>query len=186
MNNQKREIIEKAAGIIRDAGLKGLTIQHLDIELRDKNATVKLKLRNQDDILLLLLHDFETDINDLIYELDKTSEPPDNKLKILFKKLYFLFLQKPFYLDILFDKNLRERDKSVKDEIEKIRTIAHNYLSSVIDKGKTEHTFNTSIPTKVIVGKLLSDFRIFMKDEQLIHETILEIKSIKTLNELKL
>jgi peptide/nickel transport system ATP-binding protein len=48
------------------------------------------------------------------------------------------------------------------------------------NKGKKENAFKTKESTKILVGKILSGFRTFMKDEQRIHEMILEMKSLKT------
>jgi hypothetical protein len=52
--------------------------------------------------------------------------------------------------------------------------------NEIIEKGKTENTFKTRVPTSVLAGKILTDFRTFMKDEQRFHEVILEMKKMKT------
>jgi glycine cleavage system protein P-like pyridoxal-binding family len=66
--------------------------------------------------------------------------------------------------------------------IQRIINIAETYLSTIIDAGKTAHTFKTRVSTKLLVNKILSRFRIFMKDEQLVHEMILELKNLKNQN----
>ena len=92
-------------------------------------------------------------------------------------------MQKPYYLDIIFDKKLKNRDESIKNSFLRIRNTAENYLTSVINKGKNENSFKTTISTKVLVSKILSGFRHFMKDEQRIHEVILEMKTLKIIND---
>ena len=183
MERQNIEIIEKAAGIIMNSGVKELTVHNLANKLMVDKSQLLKQFTKDDDILLLLLLDFEIDINELISEFARTTETPDAEMKILFKKLYFLFLQKPYYLDIIFDKKLKNRDESIKNSFLRIRNTAENYLTSVINKGKNENSFKTTISTKVMVSKILSGFRHFMKDEQRIHEVILEMKTLKIIND---
>jgi AcrR family transcriptional regulator len=183
METQKNEIIEKAAKIIMNSGVQELTIHNLADKLNVEESQLYKQLTKDDDILLMLLLGFETDINEFRSEFVQATETPEAELKILFKKLYFLFLQKPYYLDIIFDKNLEKRDESIRNSILRIRNTAENYLSSIINKGKKENTFKTKESTKILVGKILSGFRLYMKDEQRIHEMILELKTLRTLKD---
>lgn len=183
METQKNLIIEKAADIIMNSGVQELTIYNLANKLNIEENQLFKQFTNIDDVLMMLLLDFETDINNITAGFSRTTETPDTELKILFKKLYSLFLQKPYYLNIIFYKNLKERDENLTKSFIRIRNKAENYLCSVINEGKNENIFKTSVPTKILVGKILSSFRIFMKDEQRINEMILEMKALKTLKE---
>ena len=111
---------------------------------------------------------------DFLKGTKQSSETPENELKILFKKLYFLFLQKPYYLDLIFDKKLKNRDESIRNSLLRIREMAEYYLTEIINKGKSENNFKTTVSTKVLANKILAGFRTYMKDEQRFHEVILE------------
>jgi len=182
MEIQKDLIIEKAAGIIMSSGVDELTINNLASELKVKESQLHNHLTKDDDILLMLLLNFETDINVLEVEFAKKTETPDTELNNLFKTLHALFLEKPYYLDLIFDKNTIKRDESVKESFLRIRNTAEKYLSSIINKGKNEKTFKTKVSTENLVGKILSGFRLFMKDEQRVRELMLEMKTLKTQN----
>jgi hypothetical protein len=56
--------------------------------------------------------------------------------------------------------------------------MAFNYLETIINKGKMENSFKTKVHTTTIVTRLLSGFRLFMKDEQLLNEMVLELKTL--------
>jgi hypothetical protein len=58
--------------------------------------------------------------------------------------------------------------------------MAENLLTDIINKGKSENTFKTNVSTRVLVNKILSGFRTYMKDEQRLHEVIIEMKKLKT------
>ena len=183
METTKTEIIGKAAEIIRHSGIKDLTIHKLAANLEVDENILYAMLTKDDDILLLLLLDFEAELDEFVGALNRNAEPPETEIKILFKKLYFLFLQKPHYLSIIFDKSLKDRDKNIKESLLRIRKIAENYLTGVIERGKNDNTFNTAEPTQKLVEKILSDFRLFMGNEQRLHEMIQEMKQLKQLKD---
>ena len=54
--------------------------------------------------------------------------------------------------------------------------MAEYYLTEIINKGKSENNFKTTVSTKVLANKILAGFRTYMKDEQRFHEVILEMK----------
>ncbi|GAB1451384.1 hypothetical protein MASR2M47_14400 [Draconibacterium sp.] len=182
MEPKKTEIIEKAAKIIQDTGLEGLTVSNLATELEINESQLYKHLTKDDDIVLILLLGFETDIIQAVNELANNVHSPETELKLLFKRIYLLFLQKPYYLSIIFDKNLKERDESIKKSFVRIRNVAESYLTLIIDKGKSEYTFKTNVPTRILVDQMLSSFRILMKDEQSMNEMVLQLKTLRKLN----
>ncbi|MDY0102057.1 MAG: hypothetical protein RBS07_03910 [Lentimicrobium sp.] len=183
METTKTEIIDKAAEIIMNSGIQNLTIHKLATNLDvDKNLLYTM-ITKDDDILLLLLLDFEAELEEFVWAMNQNTEQPETELRILFKKLYFFFLQKPHYLAIIFDKHLKERNRSIKEALLRIKEITEKYLTGIIERGKRENTFNTSEPTQKLVERLLADFRIFMGNEQRLHEMILEMKQLKQLKD---
>lgn len=75
------------------------------------------------------------------------------------------------------------RDESIKHSVLRIKLIAEDYLTRIIDKGKKQNNFKTNEPTKFLVNKILSGFRLFMKDEQRLNEMMLELKTLKIIND---
>lgn len=104
-------------------------------------------------------------------------------METFFKGLYFLFLQKSYYLSLIFDKSLMSRDESIKHSVLRIKLIAEDYITRIIDKGKKQNNFKTNETTKFSVNKILSVFRLFMKDEQRMIEMMLELKTLKIIND---
>lgn len=183
MEIKKTAIVEKATHIIMDSGLRSLTIHNLATKLGIKKTQLYKQFTKDEDILLLLLLEFETNIIELIMCLANKHVSPETELKLLFKSLYLLFLRKPYYLSLVFDKNLKDRDENIKNSFLRIRNAAENYLTAIIDTGKKENTFKNKQSTKLLVSKILSSFRLLMKDEQLVNEMILELKTLRTLND---
>ncbi len=182
MKTNRDLIIEKAEEIIMNTGLEALTVSKLANELEINESQLYQHLTKEDDIVLILLLGFETDIIQAVKELANKVHSPETELKLLFKRIYLLFLQKPYYLSIIFDKNLKDRDESIKKSFLRIRNVAESYLTLIIDKGKNEYTFKTNVPTRILVDQMLSSFRILMKDEQSMNEMVLQLKTLRKLN----
>ncbi|MDP2692054.1 MAG: hypothetical protein Q8O88_00260 [bacterium] len=177
METENTIIIKKAREIIMSEGIPRLSIHHLANELNMEEEQLHHRFSNEDDIILLILSDFEREIKEYVHQFSNSHEPAETELKLLFKRLYFIFLQNPFYLSIIFDSTLIKRNEGVKKSILRIKEVAEKYLSTIIDAGKTENTFKTKVPTKVIAGIILSDFRTFMNDEYLLNEMVVTLKT---------
>lgn len=179
METEKNEIIDKITQIIMNDGLEALTIHNLATELKIGENHLYNRFPKDDDILLMMLNCFEKELKQIIHEFSNYSETTEKEFKFLFKSLYNLFLQKPYYLSIIFDKSLSKRDESIKKAIFRIKNIAEIYLTTLINNGKKDNTFKTKVPTSLLVRKMLSEFRLLMKDEQYINEMIIELKTLK-------
>lgn len=180
METENLIIIKKAKDIITNEGISALSIQYLAIELNIDEEQLYHQFGSDEGIIQSILNDFEKDINEYVNQFSNSLEPAETELKLLFKRLYFIFLQNPFYLSIILDSTLINRNDEIRKSMFRIRMMALNYLETIINKGKMENTFKTKIPTKAIVTRLLSEFRLFMKDEQLLNEMVLELKTLQT------
>lgn len=175
-------LIDKAAEIILNRGLEALTISNLAKALKMNLSQLNDQLSKDDDIVLILLFAFEIDLIEFVRETKTKKANPESELNLLFKGLYFLFLQKPYYLSLIFDKNLVKRDESIKKAFLRIKHIISEYLTNVIENGKMQNAFKTNESTKLLVNKILSGFRGYMKDEQRLNEMLLELKTLKNTN----
>ncbi len=173
------EIIKIASQIIENKGLENLTIHNLASELKISETQLYNQFTKDDDILLMILLFFENEIKESILEFKKIEESPEKELKFLFKRLYVLFMEKPYYLSIIFDKSLMNRDESINMAISRIKEIVENYFTTLINKGKLENIFKTQVPTKSLVDKMLSEFKLLMEDEQYVNDMILDLKTLK-------
>lgn len=183
METKKTEIIENAAQIIMNSGLENLTIHNLANELNvDKKELYDLFSRDE-DILVKIFNSFEHELNEFIQEISNRSENPAKEFNTFFKSLYNLFLKKPYYLSIIFDKRLDKRDDQIKKSILQMRDIIESYLTRLIDSGKKHNSFKTKTSTTLLVNKILIEFKQLMKDEQYLNEMVHELKILKKSND---
>lgn len=179
MEIDNNEIVKKARRIIVDSGLEALTIQSLATATGLHQNQLYAQYTKIDTILLLILLDFEMDLDALIQDIKIKDALPDKELDMLFRGLYHLFSQKPYYLAIIFDKLISQRENSIANTILRINRQAKYFLKSIIDSGKAKNIFRTKTASNVLVDNILSDYRLFMQGEQRIHAFRMELKMMK-------
>jgi len=180
MKTHQYNSIKPHTEILTNFDLPEYTLPNMVVKLNIHKSQLYQQLPKNDDILLTFLLSFESELMEFFKEMYKSNDTPDTKLYGFFKKLYILFQEKPIYLDIIFDKNLKNKDKSTISTLHRIRKTAKKYLIGVIVNGKNENIFKTKLSTSTLVDNLLSSFKMFMEDEQLFHKYIMEMKKLKT------
>lgn len=183
MEIKKKDIIEAVGGIIAQSGLRDLSIKKLSLSMGMDARTLSSVIGKDEEIYLILLNGLEQELSDLFKEISKKNQKPEQAIQILFKELFVLFSQKPFYLSIIFDETVMAKDAVFQKSVLRIKKIAEAYLFKLIEEGKNEKTFKTGKSTQTLVKSILSGFRLFMKDEQLINDMILELKTLRTLKD---
>jgi hypothetical protein len=181
MINYETLIIENAAHIIKNKGIEELTIYNLATELSVNVNQLYPQLTNDSDIILMIMTAFENDLKVFVHEQIKHIDSPETEFGLIFKKLDFLFLQKPYYLSIILDQRLIEKNTEIKKSFFRIRNIAATHLAEIINKGKKENVFKTSKSTNILVRKILYGFRSYMQDEHALNEMIVQIEALRTI-----
>jgi len=85
---------------------------------------------------------------------------------MLFLQLHQLFKQKPYYLTVIFDKELRHYS-GVNQIIFRIKDMAEKHLTKLIDIGKAQKVFKVSAETDILVKLILGSFQNLMNNIQL-------------------
>ena len=173
-----KKMVEQVSGlIIEDEGIDALTITRISKELNlDENYLLQ-QFGSVDDILVMLLESFESELLEFIKEISGKGEGPETAFKLLFKRLYFLFLQRPYYLSVIFNKSLTRKNEKITVVVFRIRKLAKSYLMGIIEEGKRLQVFKTPLPSEKWADQILSEFRLFMENEQRVNELVIKMKS---------
>ncbi|HDR51120.1 MAG TPA: hypothetical protein ENN90_05785 [Mariniphaga anaerophila] len=180
MDSKNEDVIKAAGRIIVMSGTQALTINTLFREPEIKGKSFLRSLKDDEDIYEILLLNFEIELIELIGGISVKCETPDKELELLFKRLYVLFKKKPWNLALIFDNNLSKRYKWFDKSIFRIKNMAKNYLTDLIDRGKKEKVFATSEDTKILVRYILSSFSSLRNDYQLGWKIIADLKNLQS------
>jgi len=94
--------------------------------------------------------------------------------------LHRLFKQKPYYLTVIFDKDLRHQYSGADQIISRIKDMAKKYLAGLIDRGKAQKIFTIDTETKILVKEILGSFQALMNDMQLADKMVRDLKKYQS------
>ncbi len=178
---EKREdIIEAAGSIILQSGINVLSIEELELKMGISHKALSMYLKNDKDILIMLLINLESEIQQLIRDVSISNQSPEEELQNFFKSLNKLFERKPFYLYLIFDNHLEEKDTEISEIINRIIKRAESFLIQVIDKGKQEHVFQAGTKSRYLVNRILVSFRLLMNEQRVAESLVRDIALLKS------
>jgi hypothetical protein len=137
-------------------------------------------VRNEEEVFEQLLFQLEKELKELVNGISSGQDSPDEEFELLFKQLHRLFKQKPYYLSVIFDKDLHRQYRGAEEIISRIKGVAKKYLAGLIDRGKAQKVFKIKTETKVLVKEILGSFQALMNDMQLANKMVRDLKKYQS------
>lgn len=177
------KIVQKAGNLIAGKGLQALTLTNLLMGMDITVDDLYPEITNDEELLEMMLKKLEEETADMIGTFANSVEPPDTELILLFKRLYFLFLQRPYYLPLIFD-SVQTNYREIKNRyLMRVQKMAGEYLSSLINEGKKEKVFNSDVSTEYLVSRILHSFRFLMQNEDIGNDMIRQLNVLRTVKD---
>ncbi len=180
MKFRKTDIINTAGVIILQSGIDALTIEELVLKMGISHKELSMYLKYDKDILIMLLISLESEIQQLIKDLTTSKQSPEEELQNLFISLNKLFERKPFYMDLIFENQLAEKEPENLVIINRIIKRVERFLLQVIDKGKKENLFHSGSKTRYMVNRILVSFRRLMNEQRITEVLVRDIALLKS------
>ena len=173
------DIVEAAGKIITESGLNALTIEELSRKIPVGKETISSSFKDDTEILIFMLRNMEFEIKELINNSEANMISAEVEFQQLFRNLFLLFAQKPYYLLIIL--NIEERGKSAQDHenLTRIKASIEKYLVKIIKQGKRNEAFKTEQTTGVLVKTILKSFRSFMSYENVLNKMNKDLKTLR-------
>jgi hypothetical protein len=177
------DIVTAAGKIINESGINSLSIDELAGEMKIDHSFLDPYIKNDDDILMLLLHSLEDEIKLLISDNGTVYKSPEEDLQILFKNMHELLKLKPYYLSVIFCVELKEKNTVLQKALLRIKLYVKTYLLEVINHGKRETVFKTRQTSRSLVNNILGSFRSFMNEQRLIALMVKDLENLKAIKD---
>ncbi len=176
----EKQILESSGKLLAEVGPGRFTLEKLSKRPEMKGFDVFTLVRNEELIFEQLLLQLEKELTAIMNDISDKQNSPTNEFEMLFKKLHRLFKQRPFYLTVIFDKDLHQRYRDAEEIISRIKRVAKGYLTGLIDRGKAQKVFSINTETKVLVDEILSSFQALMNDMQLSDKLVRDLKKYQS------
>ena len=143
-NNKKELIINAAIKLFAQKGFYSATVADVAKEAGVADGTIYLYFKNKDDLLISL---FETKMEEILKRFSSlldTVQPADEKLR-QFIHLYFEMIEEDRNLAEVFQVELRQSSKFLKDYHNQNFIDFLNLIGDIIHQGQNDGMFKTDI-----------------------------------------
>jgi AcrR family transcriptional regulator len=179
----EKQIIEASGRLLTEDDPAAFTLEKLSNSPGLKGFDVFTLVKNEEQIFEQLLLQLEKELTAMVDEITSGQDDPALEFEMLFKRLHQLFKQKPYYLTVIFDKDLRQQYSGADQNISRIKSVAREYLAGLIDRGKAQKVFTIDTKTKILVKEILGSFQALMNDIQLTSKMIRDLKKYQLNND---
>jgi len=175
----ENQMIETSGKLLAENGPGAFTLDVLSKQPDMQGFDIFTLVRNEEEVFKQLLLQLEKDITTIVDEISGQDDPT-LEFEMLFKQLHKLFNQKPYYLTVIFDKDLRRQYRGAEEITSRIKGAAKGYLTGLIDRGKAQKVFTINTKTKILVKEILGSFKALMNDMQLANKIIRDLKKYQS------
>ena len=175
----EKRIIDASGRLLAENGPGAFTLDVLSKQPEMQGFDIFTLVRNEEEVFEQLLLQLEKDVTTIVDEISG-QDNPTMEFEMLFKQLHRLFKQKPYYLTLIFDKDLRRYYSGADQIISRIKGRAKGYLAGLIDRGKAQKVFTINTETKVLVKEILGSFQALMNDMQLANKMVRDLKKYQS------
>jgi len=179
----EKQMIEASGKLLTESGSGAFTLEKLSKRPEMKGFDVFALVKNEEQIFAQLLLQLEKELTAIVNDISAKQDSPAAEFEMLFKQLHRLFKQKPYYLSVIFDKDLHRQYRGAEKIISQIKGVAKGYLTGLIDRGKAQKVFTINTKTKVLVKEILDSFQALMNDMQLTDKMVRDLKKYRSVHE---
>jgi hypothetical protein len=179
----EKKMIETSGKLLTKNGPGGFTLDALSKQPEMQGFDIFTLVRNEEEVFHQLLLQLEKELKEMVIRISSGQNSPDKEFEMLFKQLHKLFKQKPYYLTVIFDKDLRQQYSGADQIISRIKDMAKKYLAGLIERGKAQKVFTINTKTKILVKEILGSFKALMNDMQLANKMVRDLKKYQSVNE---
>lgn len=172
----EKKMMESSRKLLAENGPGSFTFDAFSKQPEMQGFDIFTLVRNEEEVFEQLLLQLEKELKELVNGISSGQDSPDEEFELLFKQLHRLFKQKPYYLSVIFDKDLHRQYRGAEEIISRIKGVAKKYLAGLIDRGKAQKVFNIKTETKVLVKEILGSFQALMNDMQLTNKMMHDLK----------
>jgi len=179
MELRNTDMVEAAGRIIIRSGTDALSIEELSHEMGGDYHPLSSFFKNNADIVVMVLESLEKEIKQLLSDSLHLEGASDKELQNLFESLNNLFGLKPYYLSIVFSKELAEKNPAIQEIMLRIKSAAKIHLMHIINHGNNQKEHKTIQTTASLANKILGSFRLFMNEQRVINRMVRDIEILK-------
>ena len=161
-SNRQLEIIEAAARLLMESGIKGLTTKNLASQVGFSESALYRHFKNKEDIVVLLLEYLASNIIERLEKFQFEEKNSIEKLKNIFSSQFNYFSENPHFIVAILSEGLFDETENIYQSMMKIISFKTQLLTNIIERGKAKNELTDEISTSDIVHIVMGSFRLMM------------------------
>lgn len=162
VSNRQLEIIEAAGKLLMENGIKGLTTKNLANEIGFSESALYRHFKNKEDIIVLMIDNLLQNIQNRFQNLPLENKTSSEKIKEVFNSQFNYFSNNPHFIIVALSEGLFDETETITNSLNKVITYKTEFLSKIIEQGKTTNELTSQITTIDLIHILLGSFRLMM------------------------
>ncbi|HAR39519.1 MAG TPA: TetR/AcrR family transcriptional regulator [Porphyromonadaceae bacterium] len=152
------EIIEAAGKLLTKAGVSGLTIKNLAVEMNFSESAIYRHFTSKEEIILTLLQYLQENVARMM-----KNEPRSGDFKkefySLFKRLTRYFKENPYYVMVVFSEGLLDESAPISEKIIQLMDTLTQHVQSLVEDGQKMQLITGFLTSEQITQIIIPAFR---------------------------
>ena len=152
------EIIEAAGKLLTKAGVSGLTIKNLAVEMNFSESAIYRHFTSKEEIILTLLQYLQENVARMM-----KNEPRSGDFKkefySLFKRLTRYFKENPYYVVVVFSEGLLDESAPISEKIIQLMDTLTQHVQSLVEDGQKMQLITGLLTSEQITQIIIPAFR---------------------------
>lgn len=179
----EKRIIEASGRLLAENGPGAFSLDVLAKQPEMQGFDIFTLVRKEEQIYEQLFFQLAKELKEIVDGISSGQNSPAEEFEMLFKQLHRLFKQKPYYLTIVFDKDIPRQYSGADKIISGIKDTAKKYLSGLIARGKAQKVFTTDAETEILVKEIIGSFQTLMNDMQLADKMVRDLQKYRSVTD---
>ena len=176
----EKRIIETSGRLLAENGPGAFSLDVLAKQPEMQGFEIFTLVGKEDQIYEQLFFQLTKELKEIVDGIYSGQNSPAEEFEMLFKQLHRLFKQKPYYLTIVFDKDIPRQYSGADKIISGIKDTAKKYLSGLITRGKAQKVFTTDAETEILVKEIIGSFQTLMNDMHLADKMVRDLQKYRS------
>lgn len=161
-NSRQQEILQQAATLLNNKGIKGLTTKALAQSLGLSEAALYRHFPNKESIIVCMLMVLKSNIENRLGQVLKNTQNQDSRTQLLavFDSQFHYFTENPHYLVAILSEGLYDESADIHKVMLSIMQLKQGLLLQIIKTGQINAQITTIVSSEVITHHLMGSFRL--------------------------
>ncbi|MCD4651716.1 MAG: TetR/AcrR family transcriptional regulator [Candidatus Cloacimonetes bacterium] len=163
LTERQQQIIDTAIKIIANKGLKSCTIKNLSEAINISEPAIYRHFKSKEEILLTMLHHFETVSNELLKHLQNIDLSPLEKIKAFLENRYRVFNENPDLASVMMADDLFTANPKLLEVRSRIIKGHRDLVIEIVSQGQQAGKIRHEIEPKQIFLIIFGSMRLLVK-----------------------